>query len=881
MVRNAAESMGMLVISVMSMLGSFAFAECIDYRDYLHVTAHLPYEIPNATCWDVGVAGDFAVLAKFGESFVVVDVGDAMSLVIAGQVDVGLVHGLAVVGGLAFVTNFDGLEVISIADPYQPVVVGQVAFENGQGLAATGGYCYVCTADDGLLVVDVSVPSDPQVIGGVDTPGRAVRVSVAGNLACVADTDSMAVIDISDPTTPIVVGYGRVDEGPYGVVKDVVINGSYAYVAYGGKGLQIFDVSNPAALVNVGGVVAGPAFDALALEGTTVVLGGFGGDFAVADIASPAAPMITGTIDNGGAYGVAISNGRAFLSGLWGFSTVVLGDGTSAPVIGEIDITNVGYGRVATSGVIAAVANSYVDVYDIANPLSPQFLARADGITGASDACWASSWLYVATTGLKILDLAEPTNPVLVGSLFSPATFDAVAVFGEYAYVAVTDSLAVVDVSDPTSPIYISSVDIGSTIGKIAIAGDKAYLATTYHGVVAVDLANPRALSVLGEFPVDNACLSICTQGGLAFVAVEHKGILVLDVGNPISPAELVFLPLLEPTDLDISGSHLYVGGASMTAVDFINPTQPEIVGMAESASLIASIALTSTAVVGINAGRQLLVYSQQETPVPSTAPQVWLDPNPVEHGETSVAVHWDTVAGATRYAVLRDGVMLDGEHTRSPAVVPAVAGEYAVMAGNACGWGPAGVAMELVPTFLLAFEATVQATENVVRWEVASARPDRVFRVTGSAGGRTWDVAVAQVSARCFEAHDTAAPGGEVTYRLAMRDGTGPWLPLGERLVITVVPAVTRIVGVSPNPFNARTDVIYEIASRQHIEIQVVDLRGRVVRRLHSGVEEPGRHAVSWDGADDSGRSAASGTYVCRLIGDARIDVVKLSVVK
>jgi flagellar hook assembly protein FlgD len=40
----------------------------------------------------------------------------------------------------------------------------------------------------------------------------------------------------------------------------------------------------------------------------------------------------------------------------------------------------------------------------------------------------------------------------------------------------------------------------------------------------------------------------------------------------------------------------------------------------------------------------------------------------------------------------------------------------------------------------------------------------------------------------------------------------------------------------------------------------------GRLVRTLAAGRLPAGPHAVRWDGRDDRGRGAASGTYVARL---------------
>ncbi len=48
--------------------------------------------------------------------------------------------------------------------------------------------------------------------------------------------------------------------------------------------------------------------------------------------------------------------------------------------------------------------------------------------------------------------------------------------------------------------------------------------------------------------------------------------------------------------------------------------------------------------------------------------------------------------------------------------------------------------------------------------------------------------------------------------------------------------------------------------------EMLVVDVRGRLVRRISSGRFPAGLHRLAWDGRDGGGRAVASGVYFCRL---------------
>ena len=83
---------------------------------------------------------------------------------------------------------------------------------------------------------------------------------------------------------------------------------------------------------------------------------------------------------------------------------------------------------------------------------------------------------------------------------------------------------------------------------------------------------------------------------------------------------------------------------------------------------------------------------------------------------------------------------------------------------------------------------------------------------------------------------------------------------------------APAALAGVlAPNPFNPSTTYFFELRDPAPVRLDVLDARGRVVRRLLDGEEQAaGRHEIRWDGRDDAGRDLPSGTYlfVIRALG-------------
>lgn len=67
----------------------------------------------------------------------------------------------------------------------------------------------------------------------------------------------------------------------------------------------------------------------------------------------------------------------------------------------------------------------------------------------------------------------------------------------------------------------------------------------------------------------------------------------------------------------------------------------------------------------------------------------------------------------------------------------------------------------------------------------------------------------------------------------------------------------------ISPNPFNPRTRIAFDLIRPEHVVVDIYDLRGRRVRLLADQNYESGRHELEWQGLDDHGRRVSAGTYV------------------
>ena len=83
------------------------------------------------------------------------------------------------------------------------------------------------------------------------------------------------------------------------------------------------------------------------------------------------------------------------------------------------------------------------------------------------------------------------------------------------------------------------------------------------------------------------------------------------------------------------------------------------------------------------------------------------------------------------------------------------------------------------------------------------------------------------------------------------------------------------------PNPVNPGTIISFTIPRTSEVTLAIYNLRGQIIRTLHSGLITAGSHQATWYGTDVSGVRIASGIYVYRLEAQDFVTSKKLVVVK
>ncbi|GEM_PF-7017754 len=88
--------------------------------------------------------------------------------------------------------------------------------------------------------------------------------------------------------------------------------------------------------------------------------------------------------------------------------------------------------------------------------------------------------------------------------------------------------------------------------------------------------------------------------------------------------------------------------------------------------------------------------------------------------------------------------------------------------------------------------------------------------------------------------------------------------------------PRTVRLLGNYPNPFNPSTQITYQLDKRQQVALHVYSMAGKKITTLTSGIQQAGRHQVTFN-AD----GLSSGVYIYKLITTEKILARKMLLVK
>ena len=584
------------------------------------------------------------LIASLNQITLLAQDSDSLKLIDRIYNNCSYVYDLQIDGNYAYLAaGYSGLRIIDISDPENIDDIGyldDLPFEVSS-LELYDEVIYLLCSDilseNGFLfAIDVSEPANPIEIASMElkfSEGYFIAsgdIFLRNELAFItAYQNGFYIIDISDAENMFTVSHVT----NYDKVTAVIADNDFAYVADKYNGVQIYDISDPAAPMKI---VELELYTAnwysemgLAKEGDVL--------FAVResmlsriDISNPQEPFVSdyNIVDIGTQEGygrrLTVKDDYAYISsGNSGFRIVDISDPDTMLLVSRVDTE----GEVSNIVVIddylyTAQFPDYwdsigggVEVFDISNRYDPKLYSNFIKKEGAIRLQIEGDHALILADGLRIVDISNSTNLQEVGAFTNTIElYNAFAVNDNYAFLTSTHRnrsewdhavLKVLDISDYQSPDSVTElrlVDYEMTsVNDLMISGDYAYSAGRRgdDGILLIleiaDAFNPR---IAGFFTTPELEIEeIDISGEFAYLA-GIDFLTIINIENPHQPVEVGCLELdmhFNPTALTIKGDYAYMVtyGPSWTSllsiIDISDPANPTPVSTYEIDFIFAS----------------------------------------------------------------------------------------------------------------------------------------------------------------------------------------------------------------------------------------------------------------------------------------------------
>jgi hypothetical protein len=234
------------------------------------------------------------------------------------------------------------------------------------------------------------------------------------------------------------------------VMRDIAVNGDYAYIAEGSNGLRIINITDPKNPVKVGLYNTGGFAYGVAVSGTKAYIADADAGLRIIDVSDPANPAeLSFYKTDGYAHAVTLKDDYAYIAVLWGG----------------------------------------VEIVDVSDPMHPDRTGHINVVDYAYDAAVNGEYIYIASgrDGLMIFDISDPRHPAETGAFNTGSVARSVAADEKYVYVADCDEgLYIIDNRIPSKPEKAASFNTAKTAQCVAITNAFACIADGADGLYVI-----------------------------------------------------------------------------------------------------------------------------------------------------------------------------------------------------------------------------------------------------------------------------------------------------------------------------------------------------------------------------------------------------------
>jgi len=335
-------------------------------------------------------------------------------------------------------------------------------------VAVLGGWLYFNIAGGGASL-------SFNLIGTYSTSRAANSVFVVGDIAYIANGgDGLLILDVSVPSEPRKIGQYPLEDA-----ENVVVADNIAYVT-GQGGLLLLDVGIPSNPIKLGEYEhnAHRSLDNIAVVGNIAYLTA-GGQLILVNVSTPSAPVKMGEIEfdsNITTPGVAVVDNIAYIKAN-DFRVIDVRRASEPVQIGQLDI---GWGA---------------------------------GVAVVDELAYAVEWVG----GLNIIDVSVPSHPVKIGRYKEVGPYELIPQGAQGRLIMIHLSVA----GNTAYATYNFGIDHGTWTEPLE------------SGIIAIDVSDPRNPAKIADYSAIDEASSVFALGDLVFVTDTTRGLFIFSLGEP------------------------------------------------------------------------------------------------------------------------------------------------------------------------------------------------------------------------------------------------------------------------------------------------------------------------------------------------------------
>lgn len=526
-------------------------------------------------CTGVATQGHFAYVIE-GLNLVTLDVTNPAAPLETSRAKLDMyAHDVKVFDKHLVISKGNKYTLFDLSQPDRPILQGNYSTPYYRSLALNGDFLYLGSDDyasgSSLTIIDISDPTQPRQRGQLAVASQTqveIRDIAYANgkvyLGCCGgytpELNAIMTVDVANPDAPTSLSMAMIPQSiHYDAPQTLAVNGNRLYSA--GYHLDTFSIDNPSSPTflsqvpiprNTDMIDASPAqlsvignqayllYASYCLDGDLIA-----SVMQILNVSDPAHPVLKYQAEPQGlAYQHAIRGTELYLAcNIRGLQVLDTNTGTTPTEIARFQSLKDAR-AIAVSGPRAYVMDGdTMTAFDISNPAAPHPATRTPiaGLYGRLQSQGTQLFNLNTTSGLSIIDASQPDAPRLLARLKTPGEANALALEGQYAFVADGSRLSLIDLADPAKPSLVTFSGAAPAPLKrftgVAVLYGMAYLGDEDNGLAIYDVTQPASPKLVKRYAVPNL------QGWVDVAVWQNRVLLgcdsqwaVIDVDNPQAP---------------------------------------------------------------------------------------------------------------------------------------------------------------------------------------------------------------------------------------------------------------------------------------------------------------------------------------------------------